>query len=341
MSGPDLSHDLVPGPLTAGLVARAVVCAAGEYGLDPQTVYERARDGRGRARLLAAAALIHPKDRPAVQCAKLLGVHVVSMSPSGLVGRGVTAEALARVRTHLTQHAAQVQAQADAPLTVAVRRRRGDPDYVDPRRDTVREARMLAARRAGEGPRIIAQREGMSLGATKAFLAKAAAETGETYPEVLPGPNRGGRPKRVRPEGEIAAKAKPRVRKPAPPPDQTPDRTRDRPASAATAPAAAPVVIERFPSDHSAWVPLPGTTPVRLIDHKTGCRWPVTVEAVAAPMVCDAPVLIAQGCGPYCGRHVWLSLAPAARSRLSQFAPAPVSAPRMARAAGATELKDA
>lgn len=337
---PDLAPDLVPGPLTAGLVARAVVCAAAEYGFDPQTVYEPARDGRGRVRVLAAAALIHPQDRPAAQCAKLMAVNVVQVTPSGLARRAITAEALTRVHAALAAHAAQTAATADArPLAVSARVRRGDPGWIDPRRDTAREARILAARRAGEGPRTIAKREGMSLGATKAFLAKVAAETGETYPKADPGPNRGGRPKRVRTEADGAAKPKPRGRpRKAAAGAASPGRASVAPSPVASTPA---LVVDPFPADHPAWSPLPGTSPVRLIDHKTGCRWPVTVEAVAAPMVCDAPVLIAQGCGPYCGRHVWLSLAPAARSRLSQFAPSAVSAPRMARAAGAAELKDA
>lgn len=346
MSGPDpvpgLAPALVSGPLTSVMVARAVIAAAAEYGVDPQTVYEPVRDGRGRARMLAAAALIHPQDRPAGLCAKALGLNVVQISPSGLARRGVTAAALSRVGAALSK--APAAAQACAPLKMTVRPRRGDPDYVDPRRDTARDARMLAARRAGEGPRSIAKREGMSLGVTKAFLSRVAAQTGETYPEVAPGPNRGGRPKRVRTEAETAAKAKPRVRKPRPgaTSDQGVDPSPDRPAAPAPAPVAPPVrVVDPFPADHSAWAPLPGTTPVRLIDHKTGCRWPVTVEGARDRMVCDAPVQVAQGCGPYCGRHVWLSLAPAARSRMSPFAPAPVTAPRMACAAGASELKDA
>lgn len=345
-----LSADLVAGPLTARMVARAVVSAAAVYGFDPETVYAPIRDGRGRVRLLAAAALIHPQDRPAVQCAKLLGVAVGQMSPSGLIGRGVLPEALAQVRADLAQsHAAE--AAADCPLVVATRRRRGDPDYVDPRRDLARETRMLKARRSGEGPRAIAKREGVSLTATKALFARITRETGEVFPEVPPGPHRGGRPRKAPPSAPGAASARPAC-----PAKAQPGRKRGRPSKAAEPadsaprPAEAPAFaaaatsepVEPFPRSHPAWAPLPGTTPARLIDHKTGCRWPVTVEGSRDHMVCNAAVIEAPGCGPYCGRHVWLSLGPAGRARLASHAPAPVSEPpRMARPAGADELKDA
>lgn len=350
MTAPAATSDLVPGPLTAGMVARAVVAAAAEYGFDPQTVFAPVRDGRGRVRLLAAAALIHPTDRPAIQCAKLLGVQVVQMSPSGLVGRGVYCEALARVRADLARAAAATSA-ADAPLTVSARRRRGDPDYVDPRRDMAREARMLNARRSGEGPRAIAKREGVSLTATKALFARIARETGEVFPEVPPGPHRGGRPRKAPPSAPGAASARPacpakaqsgrkrgRPSKAAEPAGSAP-RPAEAPAFAAAAPSEP---VEPFPRSHPAWAPLPGTTPARLIDHKSGCRWPVTVEGSRDHMVCNARTIEAPGCGPYCGRHVWLSLGPAGRARLAAHAPAPVSqTPRMARPAGADELKDA
>lgn len=351
MTAPAATSDLVPGPLTAGMVARAVVAAAAEYGFDPQTVFAPIRDGRGRARLLAAAALIHPTDRPAIQCAKLLGVHVVQMSPSGLVGRGVYCEALARVRADLARSAAS--ASADAPLTVSARRRRGDPDYVDPRRDLAREARMLEARRSGEGPRAIAKREGLSLTATKALFARIARDTGEVFPEVARGPHRGGRPRKAASAPKTVAKTaqgsaaatgsgqatrRGRPRKAA---EQSASAPRPAEAPAFAAPATSEPV-EPFPRSHPAWAPLPGTTPVRLIDHKAGCRWPVTVEGVRDHMVCNDRPVEAPGCGPYCGRHAWLSLGPAGRARLAAHAPAPVSdTPRMARPAGADELKDA
>ena len=351
MTAPAATSDLVPGPLTAGMVARAVVAAAAEYGFDPQTVFAPVRDGRGRVRLLAAAALIHPTDRPAIQCAKLLGVHVVQMSPSGLVGRGVYCEALARVRADLARAAAATS--ADAPLTVSARRRRGDPDYVDPRRDLAREARMLQARRSGEGPRAIAKREGLSLTATKALFARIARDTGEVFPEVAPGPHRGGRPRKAASTAKTVAKTaqgsaaatgsgqatrRGRPRKAVEPAASAP-RPAETPAFAA---AATSEPVEPFPRSHPAWSPLPGTTPARLIDHKTGCRWPVTVEGSRDHMVCNARTIEAPGCGPYCGRHAWLSLGPAGRARLAAHAPAPVSeTPRMARPAGADELKDA
>jgi len=351
VTAPAATSDLVPGPLTAGMVARAVVAAAAEYGFDPQTVFAPVRDGRGRVRLLAAAALIHPTDRPAIQCAKLLGVHVVQMSPSGLVGRGVYCEALARVRADLARAAASPS--ADAPLTVSARRRRGDPDYVDPRRDLARETRMLKARRSGEGPRAIAKREGLSLTATKALFARVARETGEVFPEVAPGPNRGGRPRKVGAAPKAAPKTGAGTGGPTGP-GQATRRGRPRkavePAASAPRPAESPAFaaaatsepVEPFPRSHPAWAPLPGTTPARLIDHKSGCRWPVTVEGSRDHMVCNARTVEAPGCGPYCGRHAWLSVGPAGRARLAAHAPAPVSdTPRMARPAGAAELKDA
>lgn len=344
---------LTPGPLTAALAARAVVAAAAEYGFAPETVHLPIRDGRGRARLLAAAGLVHPHDRPAAQCAKLMGVGCVQMSPSGLVARGVTAEAVARVHTALAQAAARGEFAAAPDLSIKARARRGEPGWVDPRRDLAREKRILDARRAGDGPREIARREGMSLTTTKGLLARLAAESGEVYPEVKPGPRRGGRP--ARPQGGPPQKV--RVPRPAKAPglDPAPAKPRGRPRKvqnaeaaavaspaepksfAAATPEAPAAPVDPFPKDHPAWTPLPGAEPARLIDHRTGCRWPVEIEGRREPMVCNAPT---HPSGTYCGRHLWLSLGPAGRARLAEFAPPPASPPRMARPAGAAELKD-
>lgn len=307
---------LHPGPLTAELVARALVAASAEYGVDPETVFVQARDGRGRARLLAAAALIHPEDRSAALCAKVMAVHVVQLSPSGLAGRKIYSEAVERVRKAL------VVAPKAAPLNVDVRVRRGDPGYVDPRRDTACEERILKARRDGDSPRTIASAEGMSLGSVKGILTRS----GETFPPARPGPNRGGRPARPKTEAAPTPRAPRRPREP---------KILPEPAAAVAAATVAPV--EPFPADHPTWSPLPGVTPETLIAHTRGCRWPVTVEGRREAMVCNAGI---HPGSPYCGRHLWLSLAPSGRAQLAQFSPAASTAPRMARPLAAADLKD-
>lgn len=50
------------------------------------------------------------------------------------------------------------------------------------------------------------------------------------------------------------------------------------------------------PPPVEAWLALPGSTPVRVEDHKTGCRWPIGDPA----LFCNAHV---HGKGSYCDMH--------------------------------------
>lgn len=307
---------LHPGALSAELASRALVVACEEYGVDPQTVFERAFDGRGRARLLAAAAMVHPTDRPADQCARLMALHANQLAPSQMARRGVTAEAVARVQAALTT---VVLAPAQP---VAARHRRGEAGWVNPRRDLAREARIIEARRKGDAPAVIATREGIGLSTVKAVLSKSGA----VFASVRPGPHQAtARPPKP------AAPRKPRAK-----PVAEPMAAQKTVPMTATGPAATPVPLDPFPSDHPTWAPLPGSTPVRLIDHHKGCRWPVTVEGRREPMVCNQAGVSGN---PYCPQHRWLGASPAIRATLTRPVDLP-AAPRVAATADADLLKD-
>lgn len=61
------------------------------------------------------------------------------------------------------------------------------------------------------------------------------------------------------------------------------------------------------PAYDYAWDALPGSQPVRLEDHTTGCRWPVTVEGESVARFCNLDV---GGTNRYCFGHMLLGTRP-------------------------------
>lgn len=306
---------LTPGALTPELCARAVVQAGRLLKIDPATCFEKVADGRGRVRLLAAAALIHPADRPVKASARVMAVHPNSLAPSALVNRGIYSNMVADVRRAVFT--------PPVPKGVDLKRpedaKRGEDDWIDPRRQVEREQRIIAARKAGTGPAQIARDEQVNVTTVYRILNR--------HPGPFPSLKTGPRPKIGK------ASAAPTASK-----TRTP-RASTRVAASRLKPAPAPVVapapppepVEAFPADHPAWAPLPGTTPRRLVDHKDGCRWPVEVPGAREPMVCDSRIIAGS---PYCERHRWLAASPAIRSTLTRPADLPPSF-RVARSADA------
>lgn len=297
--------------MTPDLIARAVVAAARALDFDPILAMEPhtggPRDGRGRVKQLAAAALISGKHATTAEATAVFRLNKVQVSPSQLIRRGITVEHLKAVSDALPKAA---QPAAEPP-------RRGDDDYVDPRRDTAREAAIVKLRLEGLGASRIARRIGCSLFTVNKAINRAK-EGGAVFPVLRPGPGSGERT------------AKPAAPRPA----------RSKPEPKAVARPVSPVVLEAvepFPDHHEAWAPLPGSSPARLIDHEKGCRWPVTVAGATCPMVCNQPT---PGAGPYCDPHTWLAASPEARKDLTrpQAQPGPVV---VARTFSPRDLQDA
>lgn len=307
MTGPVLT----PGALTPELCARAVVEAGRLLEIDPATCFEKVADGRGRVRLLAAAAMIHPSDRPVKACARVMAVHPNSLAPSALVNRDIYSNMVADVRRTVFVPPMPKGEDLKRPEDA----KRGEGDWLDPRRQVEREQRIIAARKAGTGPAQIARDEKCDVSTVYRILSRH----GGPYPSLKSGP----RPKAPgsSPRKPGAQRASTRV---------APSRLKPAPAPV-SAPAPPPEPVEAFPADHPAWAPLPGTTPVRLVDHTKGCRWPVEVPAARDPMVCDARVI--EG-SPYCERHRWLAASPAIRAGLTRPADLPPTV-RVARNADA------
>lgn len=305
MTGPVLT----PGALTPELCARAVVEAARLLKIDPATCFEKVADGRGRVRLLAAAALIHPSDRPVKVCAWVMAVHPNSLAPSALVNRGIYSNMVADVRR--TVFAPPMPKGED--LKRPEDAKRGEGDWLDPRRQVEREQRIIAARKVGTGPAQIARDEKCNVSTVHRILTRH----GGPFPSLRSGP-------RQKPPGSSSP------RKPRASARVAQSRLKPAPAPAA-ATALPPEPVEAFPADHPAWAPLPGTTPKRLVEHTKGCRWPVEVAGARDPMVCDGRVI--EG-SVYCERHRWLAASPAIRSTLTRPADLPQSI-RVARSADA------
>jgi len=284
---------LTPGPLTPQLIARAAVFAARHLGFNPATLFDEARDGRGRARQLAAAALIHPEDRRPVACARVMQVHPNTLAPSQLTTRRLFAADVATVRDQLFPAAPP----PSKPVPSAEDKDPKASGWIDPRRKPDREARIVAARLAGQGPAEIAKAENINTTTVHRILV----QSGKAFPTLKRGPT-------------PAPDARVRVR------TASPKETDPKPRAIAkvqkpVAPAPTPMIaLEPFPDNHAAWAPLPGATPVRLIDHSKGCRWPIETGARDA-MVCN---LGCAGTSPYCERHRWLAASPAVRATLRQ-----------------------
>lgn len=315
------------GRLTPDLAARAVVSAAALLGFDPAQVFVEVRDGRGRVRQLAAAALVQRDDRPVKACARIMKVHPNTLSPTGLVKRRIFSEQVAHVQAEIFA----IALTASGPdLAEAAERKRGEAGWVDPKRDMVREARVLKAFADGDGPYVIARREGMSPTSIYKMLkrngvdpsSRPAAKAAAKPPAKAKSEPRTRRaPAGRKAAAPVKAQAKPRPVQAAPKP------VRGAPPPCPPSP---PPAVEPFPDDHQAWAPLPGVEPSRLVDHRNGCRWPVTVVGRSEPMVCNGSV---QAGTPYCARHHWLSLAPSVRVTAAAR-PAPSPPPvRMARPA--------
>lgn len=311
------------GRLTPDLAARAVVSAAALLGFDPAQVFVEARDGRGRVRQLAAAALVQRDDRPAKACARIMKVHPNTLSPTGLVKRRIFSEQVAHVQAEIFA----VALTANGPdLAEAVERKRGEAGWVDPKRDMVREARVLKAFADGDGPYVIARREGMSPTSIYKMLKRNGVDPSSRPAAATPAKAKSEPKARRAPAARkdatpVKAEAKPRPVQAAP----KPVRAAPPPCPPPPAPA-----VEPFPDDHQAWAPLPGVEPSRLVDHRDGCRWPVTVVGRSEPMVCNGSV---QSGSRYCARHHWLSLAPSVRATAA-VRPIPSPPPvRMARPA--------
>lgn len=276
--------------LTAALTAAALAKAAELLGYEAVDLFEPVRDGRGRVRLLAGGALLDADLRPVRAVAAALALNPSQLTPSNFIDKDLTAEMVAAVQAVIQAHVEPEGPPSSAiPPAAPKRNERG---WVDCRRNVVREARIVEARLNGEGPKAIAEREGVSLNTVKNALIRS----GKTFERL-----RSGRPAQPKPEKveRVRAAPKPRVPKVARP--KAPPRPKPVPRPQVIAP---PVVqAEPFPANHPAWAPLPGSSPVRLIDHTRGCRWPVTVDA-PAPHVCDLPT---KG-ETYCPRHRWLAL---------------------------------
>lgn len=277
------------GALTAALTAAALAKAAELLGFLPVDLFEPVRDGRGRVRLLAGGALLDADLRPVRTVAAALALNPSQLTPSNFIDKGLTAEMVAAVQAVIQAH---VEPEGPpAPALPPGSPKRNEGGWVDCRRNVVREARIVEARLKGEGPKAIAEREGVSLNTVKNSLIRS----GKTFERL-----RSGRPAQPKPEKVERVRAAPKA-KVAPKPRPAP-----RPKLAPRPQVIAPPVVqaEPFPANHPAWAPLPGSSPVRLIDHTRGCRWPVTVDA-PAPHVCDLPT---KG-ETYCPRHRWLALA--------------------------------
>lgn len=307
----------------AEIISRALAGAAKLRGFDVSVLLDRGpRDGRGKVRQLAGAALVAAGHGSAAEVAEALALNRAQLSPSTLARIGVTAD---EVR--------QVQEALPVPAT-AVRKRRSKPDYVDPRRDLQTEKRIIAARMAGERPSWIATSEGVSRGMVYSTMVRAERD-GTVFPALPPGPVRKAGADRVE-----------RVRVKAPARPQP--RSGRRPATAAASPRPAPQrepvaalpppeAVEAFPDNHPAWAPLEGSTPILLVEHERGCRWPVTVSGAREPMVCNQPT---HGATPYCEPHAWLGASPAIRATMVR--PPPTRpAVRIARPFAPRDLEDA
>lgn len=306
-------------PLTADLVARALVFACAHYAVDIRTVYERKGDGRGRARLLAAALLADKAFRPGASCARVMAVNAVTLAPTQMAARRIFPEVVASVKARvfsaepepsLSPRALEVLKAAEPakpePLVLPKDPKRGEAGWIHPHRDMEREARVVKARKAGRAPSQIAEDEKVSKGHINVILRRS----GETFAPIKSGRRPSGDKPVRKPKAATKPAAKPKL-----------------PVVAKVeAPRPVPMVaVEPFPDDHPAWAPLAGSTPVRLVDHTHGCRWPLTVEGHREPMVCNLRTVADH---VYCERHRWLSVAPSLRAGLTR--PRHVAAPTAA-----------
>ena len=315
-----------------GLIAAAVVAAAEALNVDPSRIVvpPLPRDGSSRVRVLAGAAIASrgwsPHDAAAAVC-----VNRIQLCVSQLLRHDLTADILAIVQATLDARAAP---RREPDL------RRNDKGWTDPRRDIEREARVVKQRLAGEGPKAIAAAEKMSVSAVNTILTRSkVAFTPLKRGRPVGSPQVGGRPKGTPPAGGRRPTAS-AVRPPRAP--QAAKTSVPRPGRKVVAVVAPPrpepvEAIEAFPADHPAWKPLEGTSPVLLIHHDKGCRWPVEITGSAGPMVCNQTT---HGKTPYCEPHAWLGASPAIRATMVR----PVSAapePRVARPFAARDLQDA
>lgn len=282
-------------PEREALAGPALNAACAILGVDPARAFEVRLHMAARARLTAACALA---DRDRVQApgtptagmwAERFAVHPVSLSPSQRVQRGVAVAMLAAVTAHLNGAALPERMPEFISEKMGGRRPKlpaPDRPAIDARK-AEREARgrrIIAARKAGVGPTEIAEREKCA----RSVVSKTLAAAGETFPRLRAGPQPGagaGDPSAPKPRAP-RARAAAQVERPKPE-------------------APKPEVLTPFPDSHPAWAPLPGSSPVPLVAHRTGCRWPVTVEGERAPHVCNGRTTVH---GLYCERHRWLSL---------------------------------
>ncbi len=64
------------------------------------------------------------------------------------------------------------------------------------------------------------------------------------------------------------------------------------------------ITVEPTALHPSAWLPLPGSRPVAITDHASGCRWPLDSEPPLAALFCNLP---AHDGGVYCRAHARLA----------------------------------
>lgn len=268
-------------PLRETLVVRALDAACAVVGVDRPRVFEPNRHLAGRARLTAACALTDADRRDgrtgtAGVWAARLSLNDVSLAPTQRVRRGVTPAMIAAVIGYLAGGA------LPGRMAEADRHRKGRPKAPKSDLDLARkaaaakraerDARIIAARMAGQRPTEIALREGMD----QKSVSKILTRSGKAFPALKAGP---------------AATPVKAAREAAP--TGTPNRLprQERPQ--------APAEIDRKP-----WVPLEGSAPVRLVDHRHGCRWPLEIGDGRTPFVCN---LKTTAHGLYCERHRALS----------------------------------
>lgn len=303
--------------VTPDIVARAIVAAARVYGFDPViAMIPGPRDGRGRVKLAAAAALVGCGLATPKSAAALLGLPSATwLSPSQLATRKVYSEALEAVMKAVDGGPLPKAAPLKPVKTTPTAHR-----DIDPRRDMDREQRIIAGRLAGKGPAALARDESLSLTGVNVVIARAEA-SGTVFPVL-----RAGRPSGTKNPPGGGRTPRPRTARP--------------PAKAKADPPPPPVpmeAIEAFPADHAAWKPLEGSTPVLLIHHDKGCRWPVEVTGATGPMVCNQRT---HGKTPYCEPHAWLGASPTIRASMVRPVIAP-AAPRVARPFASRDLQDA
>lgn len=109
---------------------------------------------------------------------------------------------------------------------------------------------------------------------------------------VVPRPN----PRHVK--REVVARTKP-VPKPKP---VTAKPAAEKTAAKAEKPASGLDAASLRRLRSRAWAALPGTTPVGIMHHTCGCRWPV--DGGGETLFCNAEV---PGKGPYCAKHMALA----------------------------------